>query len=90
MTVGTGQQREMQRQAAESLGLTVDHDLAVMTADQTLPGLTAKLLTALAATLEQGRSEQLKNHLAAIARFHSYSWGNVALIISQRPDADTW
>ena len=34
-----------------------------------------------------GKSESLKNYLAAMSRFHRYSWGNVLLISAQRPDA---
>lgn len=55
VTIGTGQQREMQQQAAAGLGLRLDHDLAVMTAGQTLPDLTARLITELSAVLERVR-----------------------------------
>jgi antirestriction protein ArdC len=41
----------------------------------------------LVSTLEQGQSETLKAHLAAIARFYRYSFRNLMLIFSQRPDA---
>jgi hypothetical protein len=41
----------------------------------------------LAAALEAGRSEKLTAFLAAMARFHRYSFGNVLLIATQRPDA---
>jgi len=37
--------------------------------------------------LEAGHSEGLKDHLAAMARFRRYSWGNVMLIASQKPNA---
>jgi antirestriction protein ArdC len=37
--------------------------------------------------LEAGQSEQLKEYLAAMARFRRYSWGNVMLIASQKPNA---
>ncbi|MHB8541455.1 MAG: ArdC-like ssDNA-binding domain-containing protein, partial [Candidatus Acidiferrales bacterium] len=37
--------------------------------------------------LEAGHSERLKEYLAAIARFRRYSWHNVMLIASQKPDA---
>jgi hypothetical protein len=43
----------------------------------------AKLMDA----LERGQSEALKLHLAMMSRFHRYSWGNILLIYSQRPDA---
>ncbi|HLG99944.1 MAG TPA: ArdC family protein [Bryobacteraceae bacterium] len=37
--------------------------------------------------LEAGHSERLKGYLAAMARFRRYSWGNVILIASQKPNA---
>jgi antirestriction protein ArdC len=37
--------------------------------------------------LEHGQSQALKLYLAVMSRFHRYSWGNVLLIYSQRPDA---
>lgn len=37
--------------------------------------------------LEAGRSETLQTFLAAMGKFHKYSWGNVLLICSQCPDA---
>ena len=37
--------------------------------------------------LERGQSEVLKTYLAAMSRFHRYSWGGILLIYSQRPDA---
>ncbi|MGH9677255.1 MAG: ArdC-like ssDNA-binding domain-containing protein [Candidatus Acidiferrum sp.] len=37
--------------------------------------------------LEAGQSERLKEYLAAMARFRRYSWGNVMLIASQKPNA---
>jgi hypothetical protein len=36
---------------------------------------------------EAGHSEKLREYLGAMARFHRYSWHNVMLIASQRPDA---
>src|SRR6266849_4437001 len=44
-------------------------------------------LERLSAELEAGKSEDLKAYLTAMGRFHRYSWGNVLLISSQRPDA---
>lgn len=41
----------------------------------------------LAESLKGGRSEQLKAYLKTVARFHSYSIGNILLIAMQRPDA---
>jgi len=37
--------------------------------------------------LDKGTSEQLIAYLAAMAKFHNYSWGNIVLISLQRPDA---
>jgi len=37
--------------------------------------------------LEAGHSERLKDHLAAMAHFRRYSWGNIMLIASQKPNA---
>ena len=48
-------------------------------ADQALENLTK--------ALDQGKSESLTVYLAAIAKFHRYSFGNILLIASQRPDA---
>lgn len=39
----------------------------------------------LAAALERGKSETLIAYLAAVSRFHRYSFGNILLILSQ-PD----
>jgi hypothetical protein len=38
-------------------------------------------------SLESGRSEVLTEYLGAMARFHTYSFGNVMLIARQKPDA---
>lgn len=44
-------------------------------------------LANLVAALEAGKSETLTAYLATMGRFHNYSWGNVLLILSQKPDA---
>lgn len=44
-------------------------------------------LANLAAALEAGKSETLTDYLATMGRFHHYSWGNVMLIVTQKPDA---
>ena len=41
----------------------------------------------LATALEQGHSDALKTYLATLSRFHKYSWGNVLLIFTQKPNA---
>src|SRR5580700_3863009 len=38
-------------------------------------------------SLESGHSEVLTQYLGAMARFHTYSFGNVMLIARQKPDA---
>lgn len=37
--------------------------------------------------LESGKSDQLLTYLSTMSRFHSYSFGNIMLIMGQRPDA---
>ncbi|MFZ2874271.1 MAG: ArdC family protein [Phycisphaerales bacterium] len=49
--------------------------------------MTDDALARLATALEQGRSESLTQYLAVMARFHRYSFGNILLILSQRPEA---
>ena len=44
-------------------------------------------LANLATALEQGQSDAMKTFLAAVGRFHRYSFGNIMLIASQKPDA---
>jgi len=49
--------------------------------------IASKAIEQLSQALERGHSETLREYLAAMARFHRYSWHNVMLIASQRPDA---
>ncbi len=49
--------------------------------------LTDEALEHLAAALEQGQSDAMKTFLSAVSRFHRYSFGNIMLIASQKPDA---
>ncbi len=44
-------------------------------------------LEQLSEVLSRGKSEQLTSYLAMLAKFHRYSFGNVLLILSQKPDA---
>lgn len=44
-------------------------------------------INSLAEDLNTGKSEGYRRFLAAMARFHDYSFGNVMLIVSQRPGA---
>ena len=46
-----------------------------------------KAIEQLSQALEAGHSEKLREHLAAMARFHRYSWHNIMLIASQEPTA---
>src|ERR1700692_4759048 len=56
-------------------------------ADDKVRKMAEEALNRLSAELEAGRSEALNQYLGAMGRFHRYSWGNVLLINSQRPDA---
>src|SRR5437016_14300585 len=56
-------------------------------ADDKVRKLAEEALNRLSADLEAGKSESLNKYLSAMGRFHRYSWGNVLLIASQRPDA---
>jgi len=49
--------------------------------------IASKAIEELSQALEAGHSEKLREYLGAMARFHRYSWHNVILIASQRPDA---
>lgn len=56
-------------------------------ADDRARKLAESALNRLAAELEAGKSETLKNYLATMGKFRGYSWGNVLLIASQKPAA---
>ncbi len=49
--------------------------------------IASKAIEQLSQALEAGHSEKLREHLAAMARFHRYSWHNIMLIASQNPTA---
>src|ERR1700740_1917955 len=49
--------------------------------------IATKAIEELSQALEAGHSEKLREYLGAMARFHRYSWHNVMLIASQRPNA---
>jgi len=49
--------------------------------------LVTEQLDTLSSALASGQSEQLKEYLGAMARFHRYSLSNVFLILLQRPEA---
>ena len=49
--------------------------------------IASKAIEQLRQALEAGHSERLREHLAAMARFHRYSWHNIMLIASQKPTA---
>jgi UDP-N-acetylglucosamine 2-epimerase (non-hydrolysing) len=55
--VATGQHREMFQQVAEQFGFAVDVDLAVMQPNQTLGGLTARLMEQIDGWLENDRPD---------------------------------
>src|SRR5438876_2501717 len=48
---------------------------------------TKEAVDFLVAALESGHSEVLTAYLGAMAKFHSYSFGNIMLIACQKPDA---
>src|SRR5581483_2421924 len=48
---------------------------------------TKEAVDFLVAALESGHSEVLTQYLGAMARFHTYSFGNVMLIARQKPEA---
>ena len=56
-------------------------------ADDRARKLAEDAFNRLAAELDAGKSEAFKNYLAAMGRFHRYSWGIVGLIAYQRPTA---
>lgn len=49
--------------------------------------ISKQSLDDLATQLESGKSESLAQFLQAMATFHQYSWGNVMMILAQKPDA---
>lgn len=49
--------------------------------------IATKAIEELSQALEAGHSEKLREYLGAMARFHRYSWHNIMLIASQRPEA---
>jgi UDP-N-acetylglucosamine 2-epimerase (non-hydrolysing) len=55
--VATGQHKEMLRQVTEQFGISVDADLDVMRPNQTLAGLTARLMDGIDAWLETNRPD---------------------------------
>jgi UDP-N-acetylglucosamine 2-epimerase (non-hydrolysing) len=55
--VATGQHKEMFRQVAETFGFEVDADLDVMRPNQSLAGLSARLMDGLDGWLEQGKPD---------------------------------
>lgn len=57
LVVSTGQHKEMLQQVVELFDIKVDHDLEVMQPNQTLPSLTARLITRIDALLEETRPD---------------------------------
>jgi len=53
IVVSTGQHKEMLQQVVDLFDIKVDHDLEVMQPNQTLPSLTARLITRIDALLEE-------------------------------------
>src|SRR6516162_2543458 len=48
---------------------------------------TKEAVDFLVAALESGHSEVLTSYLGAMAKFHTYSFGNILLIARQKPEA---
>ena len=48
---------------------------------------TKEAVDFLVAALESGHSEVLTAYLSAMAKFHTYSFGNIMLIARQKPEA---
>ena len=53
IVVSTGQHKEMLQQVVDLFEINVDHDLEVMQPNQTLPSLTARLITRIDALLDK-------------------------------------
>ncbi len=49
--------------------------------------MTDEAIESLCQSLEEGKSQELENYLAVMARFPRYSFRNILLIIDQMPDA---
>jgi UDP-N-acetylglucosamine 2-epimerase (non-hydrolysing) len=60
--ISTGQHRDMLREVHAWFGMRPAADLSVMTADQGLPGLTARVMTALSAALDHRRPAAVVVH----------------------------
>ncbi|HLH07524.1 MAG TPA: ArdC family protein [Terriglobales bacterium] len=58
-----------------------------MKVEQAKHQIASNAIEQLRQALEVGHSERLKEYLAAMARFRRYSWHNVMLIASQKPNA---
>jgi len=48
---------------------------------------TKEVVDFLVPALESGRSEVLTTYFGAMAKFHTYGFGNIMLIACQKPDA---
>ncbi len=55
--------------------------------DSKIQAIVKQSMDSLIQQLEAGKTESLAAYLAAMARFHSYSFGNIMAIARQRPDA---
>ena len=57
IVVSTGQHKEMLQQVVDLFEINVNHDLEVMQPNQTLPSLTARLITRIDALLEEAKPD---------------------------------
>ena len=79
--VATGQHKEMFRQVAETFGFAVDADLDVMRPNQTLAGLTARLMDGIDGWLGSGTA----GHGAGTGRHHHRAGGLAGLLLPAHP-----
>src|ERR1700682_2333972 len=73
----TGQHRQMLDQVLKLFGIAADHDLGLMTPDQTLNGLAGRALSAIDAVLDEVKPDRVLVHgdtttamAASLAAFH--------------------
>src|SRR5215468_6026587 len=64
--VATGQHKEMFRQVAETFGFTVDADLDVMRPNQSLAGLTARLIDGIDSWLESAKPDMAQPDMVLV------------------------
>ena len=66
--------------------MTTQNEKAIVQREQ-LKEMTDEALATLCRSLEQGKSDRLLEYLDTMSRFSKYSFRNLILIVSQKPDA---